>query len=106
MKKIALLLLVVVATPLCAQKIDKIVNEKSVKSIISTLASDDMNGRSSMDPASIGKATTFIESEFKSTGLDPLPGAAGYRQEFTIKQVIPAPAQVTINGEKALIHRR
>jgi hypothetical protein len=100
MKNIALsIFLAFVSLPLLSQKIDKLIREKSVKKVIATLAHDDMKGRSSLEPANIGKAAAFIEKHFKKTGLEPLPGLTGFKQEFTKEQIIPAPSEVAINGK-------
>jgi Zn-dependent M28 family amino/carboxypeptidase len=58
------------------------VDGKDVERIIKTLSADDMQGRKIYSPG-IEKAATFIESEFKSTGLQPLTGETGLRINFT-----------------------
>jgi hypothetical protein len=82
-----------------AQKAGKYIKEKEVTRIISTLASDEMNGRSSRDEKSIFKAAHFIEKEFTSIGLKPLPGATGFLQEFSKDQISPERAEVIVDGE-------
>jgi hypothetical protein len=81
-----------------AQDIDKIITKDYVDHLIKTLSSDEMQGRATFSPG-IDKAATFIESEFKKTGLQPLAGATGYRQTFYKYKVKPVSAQVTIDGK-------
>ena len=64
-----------------AQSIDKIINATEVKRIEQILSADDMQGRRTFTPG-IEKASAFIESEFKKTGLQTFNGAANYRQDF------------------------
>ncbi|MGY4383446.1 Zn-dependent M28 family amino/carboxypeptidase [Pedobacter sp. UYP24] len=64
-----------------AQNIDKIITKDYVERLIKTLSSDEMEGRATFSPG-IDKAAKFIESEFKSIGLQPLTGETGFRQSF------------------------
>ncbi|HTH54837.1 MAG TPA: M20/M25/M40 family metallo-hydrolase [Cyclobacteriaceae bacterium] len=82
-----------------AQKTDKYIKEKDVTRIIQRLAADDMNGRSATDEKSIFKAAAFIEKEFKSIGLKPLPGTTGFLQEFT-KEKMTTAGEVVIDQER------
>ena len=99
MKHTIIIFSLLVSTFVYAQKTDKYIKEKDVTRIIQTLAADDMNGRSAMDEKSIFKAATFIEKEFKSIGLKPMPGATGFLQEFT-KDKMVAGGEVVIDNEK------
>ena len=101
MKFIRLTLLLVTFGPISmAQKVNKLIKETEVKRIISTLAADDMMGRSSLHPQQIEKATAFIADEFKKIGLKPLNGLSGYRQEFPITKIDGfEKAEVIINGQ-------
>jgi Zn-dependent M28 family amino/carboxypeptidase len=67
-----------------AQDINKIITKEYVDQLIKTLSSDEMQGRATFSPG-IDKAATFIESEFKSIGLEPLEGESGFRQSFDIQ---------------------
>jgi hypothetical protein len=80
-----------------AQNVNKLIKEKDVERIIKTLSADDMQGRSTFSPG-IDKAATFIEGEFKKTGLKPLKGLTGYRQSFTMVHQSPVKMEVSING--------
>lgn len=83
-----------------AQKENKYIKDAEVKRIISTLAADDMMGRSSMHPEQIEKATAFIEAEFKKAGLKPLQGLKGFRQEFPVTKIDGfETAEVIVNGQ-------
>jgi hypothetical protein len=65
--------------------------------IENTLASDDMQGRKTFTPG-IEKAASFITHEFKSAGLESLPGSLDYRQTFTMVTPEATQATVTLNG--------
>lgn len=83
-----------------AQKENKYIKDAEVKRIISTLAADDMMGRSSMHPEQIEKATAFIDAEFKKAGLKPLQGLKGFRQEFPVTKIDGLEtAEVIVNGQ-------
>jgi Zn-dependent M28 family amino/carboxypeptidase len=83
MKKLpSILILLVVSTILKAQNID----EKYVRKVINTLASDEMMGRSAATPKYTDKAVDFIASQFKDIGLEQLNGVTDYRQPFTEKR--------------------
>lgn len=83
MKKITTILtLLLAANFVLAQEEEKLITEEYVKSIITTLASDEMMGRSAERPEQIGKATEFIASQFKAIGLEPFTGLTGFKQEF------------------------
>ncbi|MDA3614098.1 M28 family metallopeptidase [Polluticaenibacter yanchengensis] len=66
-----------------AQNIDKIINIKEVSRIEKTLCADDMEGRQTFTTG-IEKAADFIADEMKKAGLQPLKGASGYRQPFSM----------------------
>jgi hypothetical protein len=79
------------------QDVNKLIQQNDVERIIKTLAADDMQGRATFSPG-IDKAATFIESEFKKAGLQPLKGATSFRQSFTQARMIPLKTTVTLNG--------
>ena len=79
-----LLSLIVFASSSCfAQSGSEIINTNEAERIERTLSSDDMRGRKVFSP-DIEKAASFIASEFKAAGLQPLAGANGYLQPFTM----------------------
>jgi hypothetical protein len=92
------LILLFIARTATAQDIDKIISKDYVDNLIKTLSSDDMQGRATFSPG-IDKAATFIETEFKKIGLQPLKGATGYRQTFYKYQLKPVSAEVSIDGK-------
>ncbi|WP_348619803.1 M20/M25/M40 family metallo-hydrolase [Pedobacter lusitanus] len=92
------LILLFIARTATAQDIDKIISKDYVDNLIKTLSSDDMQGRATFSPG-IDKAATFIESEFKKIGLQPLKGATGYRQTFYKYQLKPVSAEVSVDGK-------
>lgn len=81
-----------------SQSMEKIIKEKDVSRIISTLASDDMRGRSALSQADIEKATAFIEKEFQKAKLKPLAGMTSYRQRFQQKRISLDKLDATMNG--------
>ena len=98
MKKfIILITLLVISATIFAQDVDKMIKQDDVERIIKTLSADDMQGRATFTPG-IEKAAQFIESEYKQIGLKPMDGNTGYRQNFTMIKVVPAKAEVSING--------
>ena len=98
MKKI-ITIIVILSSVQClnAQSINKIIKQKEVRRIEKTLSADDMEGRRTFTPG-IDKASAFIESEFKKTGLQTFNGAANYRQEFYMYQSTTTSSKVVING--------
>jgi hypothetical protein len=79
--------------------VDKLIKQDDVERIIKTLSADDMQGRATFTPG-IEKAAQFIEGEYKKTGLLPMQGNTGYRQNFTMVKNISVGSSVTINGVK------
>lgn len=75
------------------------IKEQEVKRIISTLAADDMEGRKTFEPGA-EKAARFLEKEFGKAGLQPLPGAKGFRQSFYRYDLAPARQELWLNGEQ------
>jgi Zn-dependent M28 family amino/carboxypeptidase len=91
MKKILFGILVLfITTEASAQRFGKIVKKEYVDRLIKTLSSDDMQGRATYSQG-IEKAATFIESEFKKIGLQPLKDAKGFRQTFFVDSTTKAP---------------
>ncbi len=82
-----------------AQDVDKLIQQIDVERIIKTLSADDMQGRATFTPG-IEKAAQFIEGEYKKTGLLPMTGNTGYRQNFTMIKTSPVKSSVSINGIK------
>ena len=64
-----------------AQHINKLINATEAERIEKVLASDEMLGRKTFTPG-IDKAATFIESEFKKSGLQFFGNLKTYRQSF------------------------
>lgn len=100
MKKIALFALVGMAgLQLKAQNIDKIITREYTDHLIKTLSADDMQGRATFTPG-IDKAATFIESEFKKIGLQPLTGEKTFRQTFYKYRVTNQNTSVKVDGQE------
>ena len=100
MKKIFLFTLAAMAgLQLKAQNIDKIITREYTDHLIKTLSGDEMQGRGTFTPG-IDKAATFIESEFKKIGLQPLAGEKGFRQTFYKYQVANVSKSIKIDGSE------
>jgi hypothetical protein len=98
-KHILILTLLSASIVVQAQKVDKLITDKSVRSVIQALSADEMMGRPAARPELMEKSTAFIENEFKQIGLTPLKGLTGFRQEFTKDRIIPQSATIVIDGE-------
>lgn len=78
------------------QNVNKLIKEDDVRRIITTLSADDMQGRATFTPG-IEKAAQFIEGEFAKTGLEPLPGNADFRQNFSMTHITNVNSLAKIN---------
>jgi len=98
MRKFLLLsLLAASALSAGAQRRTAEVSAATVERVLATLAADDMQGRASGQPGSL-KAAEFLAGEFQRIGLQPLPGATGFMQEFPAYQSAVTSATVTLYG--------
>lgn len=98
MKKIILPALALLFTlHATAQKIDKIIKEKTVRKIERKLSADDMEGRATFTPG-IDKAADFIAKEFKKAGLAPAEGNNGYFQEFALVEATQTAVSGNMDG--------
>ncbi len=75
-----------------------VIDEAEVTRIITTLASDEMEGRRTFTPG-IDKAASFIEAEFEKIGLEYLDGLNSHQQKFNMYSLTPESAAITINGK-------
>jgi len=73
------------------------IEQRDVERIITTLAADDMQGRSALTPAA-DRAAEFIRHEFEEIGLEPLAGERDLMQRFPIFSVRVADARVVLDG--------
>lgn len=81
-----------------AQRIDRLIREKYVRDVLTTLASDDMQGRKPLT-AGIEKAAAFISAEFSRAGLKPLhKDSSGFLQRFSTYQSVVTEQSLQING--------
>jgi Zn-dependent M28 family amino/carboxypeptidase len=98
MKKINILLVGLVLVSFAqAQNINKLIKEKEVRRIETTLAADDMQGRRTFTPG-IEKAAAFIADEFKATGLQTLNNNGSYLQSFAMVRTKFISAAGTFDG--------
>ncbi|WP_129715561.1 M20/M25/M40 family metallo-hydrolase [Pedobacter sp. SYP-B3415] len=101
MKKLLFALSTLVTVQVSAQQkpdINQIISKEYADRLIKTLSADEMQGRATFGPG-IDKAATFIESEFKKIGLQPLAGLKGYRQTFYKYRLSGRQGTVTVNGK-------
>ncbi|WP_310395784.1 M20/M25/M40 family metallo-hydrolase [Hymenobacter sp.] len=77
-----------------------VVSAATVARVVRALAADDMQGRGTGQPGGL-KAAQFLASEFKRIGLEPLPGAAGFEQTFSVYRSQPGPVVAAVNGKPA-----
>jgi len=83
--------------PAAAQRAPADVSAATVERVLTTLAADNMQGRATGQPGSL-KAAEFLAAEFTRIGLQPLPGATGFMQEFPAYQSAVTSATVTLDG--------
>ena len=80
-----------------SQKIEKVINASEAERIESILASDSMQGRKTFSTG-IDKAASFIESEFKKTGLSFFEDLKTYKQSFEMIKTKFISASATMDG--------
>ena len=80
-----------------AQDFGKSIQEKDVKTVLNTLASDKMRGRMSFTK-DIDNAADFIAAEFKKTGLAYLKGQNTFLQKFSVFKTSLKTVSGNING--------
>ena len=73
------------------------VSGATVARVLNTLAADDMQGRPTGGPGNL-RAAQFLAGEFKRIGLEPLPGATSFMQEFPAYETVVTSLAVTLNG--------
>ncbi len=86
------------ATTLASCQKEAVIDQADVTRIITTLASDEMEGRMIYTPG-IEKASQFIQAEFEKIGLDYLDGLNSYEQQFNMYELSGAGSSATINGK-------
>jgi hypothetical protein len=98
MRLIFLALFSLITQQTTAQRIDRLIREKYVRDVLTTLASDDMQGRKPLT-AGIEKAAAFISAEFSKAGLKPLhKDSSGFLQRFSTYQSVVTEQSLQING--------
>jgi hypothetical protein len=80
------------------------VSAATVQRVLTTLAADDMQGRATGQPGQ-EKAAEFLAGEFRRIGLQPLPGATSFMQEFPAYETAVTSVAVTLNGAPVLAGR-
>lgn len=74
------------------------IKQDYVTEVITTLASDEMEGRRMFTPG-IEKASQFIQGEFEKIGLDYVEGLNSYEQQFNMYSISPKSVMVSLNGK-------
>lgn len=74
------------------------IQQDYVTGIITTLASDEMEGRRMFTPG-IEKASKFIQGEFQKIGLDYVEGLNSYEQQFNMYSLSPKSVSLSLNGK-------
>jgi Zn-dependent M28 family amino/carboxypeptidase len=97
MRILLLASLLAVSTLSATAQTKKAVSGATVKRVLTALAADDMQGRPTAGPGNL-KAAQFLAGEFKRIGLEPLPGATGFMQEFPAYETSVTSLAVTLNG--------
>jgi len=94
---LAIIILISLTPNTHGQEVNKLILKTDVERVINVLAADNMQGRGTFTPG-IESAAKFIESEFATTGLLPLTGDDGFRQNFLMTRVIGLKTLISING--------
>ena len=73
------------------------INQDDVTRLITTLASDEMEGRGIFSPG-LEKAADFIAEEFEKAGLEYLDGMNSYEQRFPMYTLTKESLSASLNG--------
>lgn len=74
------------------------ISAATVERVVRALAADAMQGRGNGQPGG-QQAARFLSNEFRRIGLQPLPGATGFEQRFTVYQTKTEPLSAEVNGQ-------
>src|SRR5688500_11061491 len=96
----ALTMVAAAAAPAAAQQAPNI-DRATVERVVTTLASDDMQGRDAY-LAGGTRAAEFLVREFQAAGLQSPPGAEGYLQRFSTRTLTVGTGRVVVNGRQLL----
>lgn len=100
MRILSILLLLSCAAGLQGQSFDRLIREDRVRRVLSTLSSDEMQGRRP-GTAGIDKAAAVIAETFRKAGLKPLPGTTdGFLQRFETIGATVLEVSVAVNGKE------
>ncbi len=97
MRTTLLLSCLAASSPPAAAQTKTAVSAATVKRVLTALAADDMQGRPTGGPGNL-KAAELLAAEFGRIGLQPLPGQAGFMQEFPAYETVVTSLAVTLNG--------
>jgi Zn-dependent M28 family amino/carboxypeptidase len=97
MRKILLAACLSASTLAATAQTKTAVSAATVQRVLTTLAADEMQGRGTGEPGQ-EKAAEFLAGEFRRIGLQPLPGATGFMQEFPAYETAVTSVAVTLNG--------
>jgi hypothetical protein len=97
--RIPLLLVVCILVVGCSSESpEPEITRTEVERVLTTLAADDMEGRSAFGSA-IERAADFIAGELEAAGLEPLPGAEGFWQSFPVSGFVVESLAVELDGQ-------
>jgi Peptidase family M28 len=74
------------------------IDRADVERVINTLAADDMRGRGAFTEDAL-RAADFLAGEFEAAGLQPLDGADGFLQRFSVRSIATASASASLDGK-------
>lgn len=75
------------------------IDRATVERVITTLASDEMQGRDAYLAGGM-RAAEFLVREFRAAGLQSPPGAEGYLQRFSTRTLTVGTGRVVVNGRQ------
>jgi hypothetical protein len=74
-----------------------LIDHDDIVRVVTTLASDDMEGRAAFAEAA-ERAAAFVAGELAAAGVQPMDGAADHLQRFPVYSMAAGEATVTVNG--------
>lgn len=97
MRKYLLSYLLLLTLPAMAQWKTKRIRERDIRSVLTTLADDRMQGRKPLTPG-IEQAAAYIAASFKASGLESLTPGGDHLQRFQTYQSVVRQQSLVLNG--------
>lgn len=98
LSKISVLSFLLLGTVSSLSHAQEIADTTYLSTLLNTLASDEMRGRSALSPEDIGKAADVISNEFQRIGLTPY-AEENFRQSFELNKMSVANQKISINDK-------